>query len=71
MALKKKTFVFDSPLTEWTVSHNFGKFVTSDVFIENGNGSFSKILPLNVEHIDANTLKITFTDPQKGFIRVI
>lgn len=71
MALKKKVFIFENPNSEWTISHNFGKFVTSDVFVDNGNGTFSKVLPLTAEHIDVNTLKVTFTNPQKGFIRVI
>ena len=70
MALKNKTFSFEVASTEWVANHNFNKFVTSDVFVEYG-GVVQKILPLNVEHVDLNTLKITFSFPQKGYVRLI
>lgn len=55
--------------TKWTVTHNLGRDVVNDVNI-NVDGVLTKILPLNVEHPDANTLEVYFSQPQTGTVRV-
>ena len=71
MALQSKQFSFDTPATEWIVNHGLGKYVTSDVFLFDANNRPAKALPLELIYIDENTVKVVFSQPQRGFIKVI
>jgi hypothetical protein len=60
-----------TPSTEWTVVHDLNRYVVSDVFFDEGlDGTLEKVLPASVRYIDANTLKIFFTEPQIGKVKV-
>lgn len=65
------THTQSTPATEWVIEHNLNKEVVSDVFFDvNNNGILEKILPLTVEKVDLNTLKVTFTANQVGKVKV-
>lgn len=70
MASISKTAKFDTPSTEWVFQHNLNRLVTSDVFIDK-NGAKYKILPLSVEVVDLNQIKVTFSQPQTGLVKVM
>lgn len=70
MSAKTKTAKFDTPSTEWIFQHDLNRLVTSDVFI-NANGAKYKIMPLSVEVVDLNQIKITFSQPQSGEVKVM
>lgn len=63
------THVQDVAASVWTVIHNLGREVISDVTIDI-DGISHKILPYDVVNIDNNTLEITFTSPRTGKVRV-
>ena len=60
-----------TPSTTWVVNHNLNKVVASDVMIYDSFGNLVKMLPLNVEITSDNTVTITFSQPQTGFVTVI
>ncbi len=67
------TFVFTqtTAATTWNVTHNLNNQYPSIDILINSNGTLQKGLPLNLVVNDANTLTITFTDPQSGQARII
>lgn len=71
MAMKSKEMHFDTPSTEWIVNHGLGKQVASDVFIFNSSEQLVKMMPLEVVYVDDNSIKIEFTFPQRGMVKVI
>jgi len=58
-----------TPATEWTVTHDLDRYVVSDVFFDVG-GTLEKILPASVRYIDSNNIKVFFTEPQIGKVKV-
>ena len=64
------TQTFNTPSTTWDVTHNLGKFVTSDVFIDDGAGRKVKVFPQDVIHISDSVLRITFSSPKIGYVKV-
>lgn len=52
------------------VNHNLGKFVTGDVFVDDGAGRKVKAFPLTVVHVSETQLKITFSSPKVGYVKV-
>ncbi len=57
--------------TTWTITHNLNNtYPNVDVQINTPSG-LTKSLPFNIVPTDANTLTITFTDPQTGQARII
>lgn len=61
---------FTTPSDTWIVNHNLGKFVTGDVFIDDGAGRKVKAFPLSVVHVSETQLKITFSSPKIGYVKV-
>ena len=61
---------FNTPSDTWIVDHQLGKFVASDVFVDDGAGRKVKVFPLSVVHVSDNQLKITFSSPKVGFVKV-
>lgn len=57
--------------TSWVVNHSFGTdAIALDVFIDNG-GDLEKILPLDIVASSSNTVTVTFSSAQTGWVRVI
>lgn len=71
MSQTSATVVFNVPATEWVVVHNLGKFVSSDVFIFDGQGAAVKCLPKEVVHTSTNQLTVKFSTPQTGLVKVL
>ena len=67
-----KTFNYTqvTPAVAWTITHNFGKKVIADTWVD-VNGVTTKILPKKVTNVDDNTLMIEFTTPRSGSARLI
>lgn len=58
------------PNTVWTVAHNLNRAVMVDVFV-NFQGKLEKILPRNVVILDLNTVRVEFSTPMTGKVRVL
>ncbi len=57
--------------TVWNIPHNLGTTeVAVDVTVNNA-GDDEKIMPVSIEVVDANNLKITFSASQSGQVRVV
>lgn len=55
----------------WIVPHNLGvSSIVNDVFIDDA-GSLKKVLPSSVVHSDDNTLRVTFSNAETGYVRII
>lgn len=65
------TKTFNTPATEWVVDHNLGKAVVSDVFIFDGANRPVKVLPLEVIEESDDLIRVKFSVPQRGLVRVI
>ena len=63
-----------TPALEWTIAHNLsggGATIPAvDVFIQDG-GQTMKMIPAGIEIMDANTVKLTFSQPRFGFAIVL
>lgn len=59
-----------TPATTWTITHNMGGPVISDV-MTTINGTVVKVLPESVVHTDDNTLTVSFTTAIAGKARLI
>lgn len=57
------------PASTWAITHNLGHTPVGDVMIS-VDGVLEKMLPLNVEHQDDNTVIITFSTPETGEARM-
>ena len=68
--MASKIFEFSSPSTTWVCNHNLNTYVSSDVSVTSGLNGNEKILPKTVEFTSLNTLTVTFTDPQTGFVAI-
>lgn len=59
------------PSTTWTVSHNFGLgapfLVQFNAYVDR-SGAYKPIIPADVTFLDANTLEITFSNPEVGYL---
>ena len=71
MSVRNFTQVFDTASTEWLVEHNLGKSVISDVFIFDSLNRPVKMMPLEVIEESVDTVRIKFSIPQRGMVRVI
>jgi hypothetical protein len=57
--------------TEWDIEHDLGsEFLAIDVIVNN-SGVLSKAIPLAAEVVDANNVRIKFTDAQQGRARIV
>ena len=66
------TSAVGSPLDSvWTVTHNLG---TTNVAVDAmmmHEGELKKVMPVSIVAIDINTVKITFSSPQSGNVRIV
>lgn len=58
-----------SPSNEWTVQHDLNKKVVVDVLVDY-QGELTKILPSEILFIDNYSIKIKFSKPMTGYVRV-
>ncbi len=61
---------FDTPSDTWFVYHGLGKYVACDVFVTDEAGRKVKVFPQSVIHVSETVLKITFTSPKIGYVKV-
>ena len=54
----------------WTIDHNQNGYPLVDVYTTD-HGIVQKILPMRVEYVDENTVKIHFSQGRKGFATVV
>lgn len=59
----------ETPSAQWDIVHNLNRDVISDVNVHI-DGVLTKILPQNVQSIDPNTLRVTFSQPFTGTARI-
>jgi hypothetical protein len=60
------TFYQSTAATTWTVVHNLGYNPIVRVFIGN-----QEVQPLTTTFPDTNTVVLTFTNPEAGYVRLI
>lgn len=70
MKFKSFTHTQAAPAATWTIDHNLGQKVISDVLID-VNGARTKVLPLSVVHVSDDQLQINFSASYAGFVRLI
>lgn len=56
--------------TTWTIVHNLGVYPIVDAWTTDG-GDLTKILPSEVNYINANTCTLVFSFPISGFATVV
>lgn len=61
---------FSTASTIWDVKHDLGKKVVTDVFLDNGDGTFEKVLPYSEIVVSDNEIKISFSNPESGKVVV-
>lgn len=66
--LKKAILTVSEPAAIWTVQHNLGY---DDVIVQAFDEDNFVLIPDTIQIVDANTVRLTFTNPQKGVARVI
>lgn len=54
---------------EWTIIHNFDHFPRVECWVDFG-GELVKIIPLRLEKQDEKTIKITFSEPYSGRVKL-
>ena len=60
------TYTQDTAANVWDIEHNLNTFQPAiNVWVSVG-GTMTAILPKEIRVIDANNLRVTFTDPQTG-----
>lgn len=53
----------------WTISHNLGRNPSVAVAVMY-NGVLTVCLPEDIQHVDLNTVTVTFPAPQSGEVRI-
>lgn len=66
--LKKAILTVSEAANVWTINHNLGY---DDVIVQCFDENNFVLIPDTTQIVDANTVRITFTNPQKGVARVI
>lgn len=62
--------ITNASATVWNIAHNLNTIdIAVDVIIDNA-GTDEKVMPLSIEVVDANNIKITFSSAQAGQARV-
>lgn len=70
MASASYNFVQSTASNTWIIPHNLNSSnVVIDVYINNG-GTIEKIIPLNIQVTDVNTITVTFSSAQIGYARL-
>jgi hypothetical protein len=56
-----------TPLLTWTIVHNLGSKPLVELFVYDANGALQKAWPLGMEHIDNDTVAVTWSQGRTGF----
>jgi hypothetical protein len=65
------TFEQTTSSTLWEVAHNLGTTPAVDVyFYDTSRSAYVKMIPMEVEYVDANNIKIHFSEPYSGKVSV-
>lgn len=65
-----RSFKQETPASEWTIAHNFGRTVAVTTMVNMPDGKLHQVLPLDVIIVDNNTVKITFPYEVTGEARI-
>jgi len=65
-----RTFKQETPASEWTIAHNFGRVVAVTTCVNMPDGKLHQVLPLDVVIVDNNTVKVTFPYDVTGEVRI-
>ena len=66
--LKKAILTVSEPTEVWEINHNLGY---DDVIVQCFDDNRFVLIPDSIQIVDANTVRVTFTNPQQGVARVI
>ena len=66
--LKKAILTVSEPATEWVINHNLGY---DDVIVQCFDDQNFVLIPDSTQVVDVNTIRIRFTNAQKGVARVV
>lgn len=66
--LKKAILTVSEDAAIWDINHNLGY---DDVIVQCFDENRFVLIPDSIQIIDANSIRVTFTNPQKGVARVI
>ena len=64
--MSRYTYVVKGASDVWNITHDLGKYVSTDIFVERYDTGLTKILPKSVEYISDNEVRVTFTNPESG-----
>ena len=67
--IKFLAHVQSTPNTVWTINHNFGFKPLVEIQVYD-DAVLKKAYPLNLEHVDDNTVVITWTVARTGFATI-
>ena len=59
--------VQSTPAITWTIVHNLGTKPLVELFVYDGGGNLQKAWPLTMEHVDDDTVTITWSQGRTGF----
>ena len=62
--------VQEEPAATWTIAHGQNGYPVVDAYTAE-NGTVQKILPMGVEYVDEDTVRILFSSPRTGFATVV
>jgi hypothetical protein len=64
--MSRFTYTVKSASDVWNITHDLGKFVSTDIFVFRNGTELTKMLPKSVEYISDNEVRVTFTNPESG-----
>lgn len=65
-----RSYKQETPASEWTITHNFGRPVAITVCTFMPDGKLHQVLPLDVILVDDNVVKVTFPYEVTGQVRI-
>lgn len=65
-----RSFKQETPASEWTITHNFGRPVMVTTCTMQPDGKLHQVLPLDVIIVDDNTVKVVFPYETTGQVRI-
>ncbi|QZE56292.1 hypothetical protein MPK67_gp095 [Erwinia phage pEa_SNUABM_32] len=65
-----RSYKQETPASEWTITHNFGRPVAVTTCVNMPDGKLHQVLPLDVIIVDNNTVKIVFPYAVTGEARI-
>lgn len=69
--MKSLNFTQTTPSASWTINHGFGQMVAADTWVNDIEDGTQAILPTRVVVVNPNTLRVDFSSPRTGGVRVV